>query len=127
MAEDTTHTKPNKIGDNRRKDGKFGPGNIANPNGRPKGSVSVVEAIRRKLEECPDGDEKTYLQLLTQKVFDKALDDGDVQIIKDIINRVDGMPTQSTDITSKGEKIETNTIVFTDFKDNTSQHDTKSQ
>ena len=84
--------EPNKIGDNRQPDGKFGPGNIANPNGRPPGNLSVVEAIKRQLKESPEGSDKTYLDLLIQRVFKKAIQEGDVGMIKDIINRVDGMP-----------------------------------
>lgn len=115
----TSIDKPVKTGHNREsvtdEKGRIKPGHTLNPNGRPKGAVSVVDAIKRKLEDCKPGDERTYLELLTQKVLDKALDDGDVAMIRDIINRVDGMPQQSTDITSKGEKIESNSIVFTDF------------
>ena len=45
--------KPNRSGDNRRLDGTFGPGNLANPNGRQKG-VSIKDRVRKWLEEHPD-------------------------------------------------------------------------
>ena len=95
--------EPKKIGDNRQPDGTFGPGNVANPNGRPKGSISIVAAIKKKLEEYPEGKEKTYLYYLVEKIFKKAIIEDDVVMIRDIINRVDGMPQQ--DITSGGNPI----------------------
>ena len=47
----TPSTTSPVIGDNRQADGKFGPKNNANPNGRPVGSVSITAAIKKKLEE----------------------------------------------------------------------------
>lgn len=70
--------------------GKFKEGNPGG--GRPKGSVSIVSAIKAKLEECPEGKEKTYLYYLVEKIFKKAVIDDDVSMIKDIIDRVDGKP-----------------------------------
>ena len=83
---------------------KWKKGESGNPNGRPKGSVSVVEALKRKLEEVPEGQTKTYLELLVSRYMKNAIQDGDTQLIRDLINRVDGMPTQrqETDITSGG-------------------------
>jgi hypothetical protein len=65
-----------------------------NREGRPKGSVSVVVAIKKKLEECPEGKEKTYLHYLVEKIMKKAIIDDDVNMIRDIIDRVDGKPKQ---------------------------------
>ena len=89
-----------------------------NREGRPKGSVSVVSAIKKKLEECPEGKEKTYLHYLVEKIMKKAIVDDDVSMIKDIINRVDGMPKQSTDITSNGETLQPILVKFIDGTDN---------
>jgi hypothetical protein len=51
----TTLTPPEETGNNspkRADDGRLLPGTPSlNPNGRPKGSVSITEAIKRKLEE----------------------------------------------------------------------------
>lgn len=87
--------KPKKIGVIRNPDGTFMPGVVTNPNGRPKDTLSVVSAIKKKLKECPDGGDKTYLDLLITRIFKSAIDQGDVQMIKDIINRIDGMPKGS--------------------------------
>jgi len=79
-----------------------------NKDGRPKGSVSIVTAIKKKLEEeHPDStpeEKKLWLDMVVQKIFAKGLE-GDVSMLKDMINRVDGMPKESVDLTSKGEKI----------------------
>lgn len=95
INEEKTYTDPET--------GKFVKGNPGG--GRPKGSISVVSAIKKKLEECPEGKEKTYLHYLVEKIMKKAIVDDDVAMIKDIINRVDGMPQQKTDITTDGESL----------------------
>lgn len=73
---------------------KKGDPNI-NRKGRPIGGVSIVDAIKRKLEEVEPTDRKSYLDLIIQKIFQKALEDGDVTMLRDMINRVDGLPTQT--------------------------------
>jgi len=79
----------------RDEKGRFIQGNPGG--GRPKGSVSVVEAIKRKLKEIPKDSKKSYLEYLTDALFSKAIKDKDINAIKDIINRVDGMPKQTID------------------------------
>lgn len=84
--------------------GKFVPGNPGG--GRPKGSgISITTEIKKKLEEVPEGQKATYLELLVNRIFKQAIQDGDQQMIKQIWNYVDGMPNQSTDITSGGKPI----------------------
>ena len=86
----------------------FKPGESGNPNGRPKGAFSLVGILKEKLQEIPDGmDGKTYAQLLIQRAMSIALKDGDVGMIRDMLDRVDGKPAQAVDLTSGGEKFET--------------------
>jgi hypothetical protein len=91
-------TKPLKIGGKRNRGvdehGRFTVGNPGGP-GRPKGSLSVVDAIRRELEKVIPGQKKTYLEKLVTKVLFTACTVGDVAMIKDIIDRVDGKPAQT--------------------------------
>lgn len=81
--------------------GKFVEGNPGG--GRPKGSYSVVEMIKKKLQETPEGKDKTYGEYFVEKIMKKIAVDEDVSMMKDIINRVDGLPKQNMDITS-GDK-----------------------
>ena len=121
MGNDNTKgIKPNENGEKRLQDPKTGRFVEGNPGGgRPKGSVSVVEALKRKLEEVPEGQTKTYLELLVSRYMKNAIQDGDTQLIRDLINRVDGMPTQRQELTGKdGEKLEPVLVKFLDAKDN---------
>lgn len=91
-------SEPDKTGENRDEKGRFVAGVSGNLMGRPRGSLSITDQIRRKLDEIPEGEQKTYLELLVQHILDKALD-GDYQIIKQVWNYIDGMPPQKADIT----------------------------
>lgn len=107
MGKDNTSNTINNVGKTYTdpETGKFVLGNPGG--GRPKGSgISIVTEIKRKLAECPDGSKATYLELLINRIFKQAIQDGDASMIKDMINRVDGMPKQSTDLTSDGDKIQ---------------------
>ena len=84
----------------------FMPGESGNPNGRPPGSgISITTEIKKKLEEVPEGQKATYLQLFINRILKQAIQDGDQQMIKQVWNYVDGMPSQKTDITSGGKPI----------------------
>lgn len=86
----TSENKPE-----RDEHGRLLPGNTANPNGRPKGSLSITAEIKKKLEEIPEGQKRTYLELLVSRIIKQAIVDGDQQTIKQIWNYVDGMPRQN--------------------------------
>lgn len=73
-------------------------GQSGNPNGRPKGTVSVVSKIKSKLKKIPPGQKHSYLTMLVERIFKKAIQDGDEQMLKLIVQYVDGMPKQSTDL-----------------------------
>jgi len=82
----------------------FKKGQSGNPNGRPKGSISITGEIKKKLQEAA-GNGKTYLDLVIQKIIDKAIKDGDTATLRIMWSYIDGMPKQSTDITSNGKTI----------------------
>jgi hypothetical protein len=75
----------------------FPKGVSGNPAGRPPGSVSIVEGIKNKLMEIEPENKKTYLEMFLNKLFAKAIGEGDQQLMRDIINRIDGMPKQTID------------------------------
>lgn len=86
-----------------KKDTRFKPGVSGNPKGRPKGSYSIVEGLRAKLDEVPQGQKKTYRDLFVEKLMIKALKEGNSVILKDVIDRVDGKAIQRIDHTTDGE------------------------
>ena len=91
--------------------GRLLPGHTANPNGRPKGSVSVVSAIKRKLEEeypeASNEQKRTYLDKIVAAYFEEIIEGKDKTLLKDVIDRVDGKPIQTNKIEGK---IETNEL-----------------
>lgn len=79
-------------------------GESANPNGRPKGSVSIVAAIKKKLEEehptsTPE-QKKLWLDMIVEKIFDAGIK-GEASILKDMIDRVDGKAKETLDLNAK--------------------------
>lgn len=81
--------EPIKAEDNRRPDGTFGPGNNANPFGRPKGKT-IKEQIREYLDEHP-GEMKKFVNYFVKKNRELAW------------QMLEGRPAQ--DLTSGGEKL----------------------
>jgi len=73
----------------------FPKGVSGNPNGRPKGTISITAAIKKRLQEIPEGQKKTYLELLLTRILSKAIKDGDTNMIKQIWAYIDGMPKQT--------------------------------
>lgn len=67
------------------------PGQSGNPKGRPK--FSLVGILKDLLQEIPEGQKETEAVRLMRIALDKALE-GDGQMLRDIINRTDGMPRQ---------------------------------
>ncbi len=77
--------------------GKFLPGNIANPDGRPKSRL-FSEELREILSEVSDADE-TGARKLAKKTFKMANQDKDdwlsLAAIKEIRDTTEGKPTQN--------------------------------
>jgi len=89
----------------RDEKGRLLPGNTANPFGRPKDTFSIVGMIKSKLQEAPEGESKTYAELFIDQLMQKTIHEADTAMMRDMINRVDGMPKQAVDHTTAGEKI----------------------
>ena len=92
----------------------FKKGQSGNPNGRPPGSgISITTEIKRRLSQFSDPEKKrTNLQLLLDRIMQKAIDDGDANTIKQIWNYVDGMPLQSIDMGAKEDIKEINVKII---------------
>ena len=88
-----------KIGEkreNRQPNGTFGPGNLANPNGRP--TFSLVSILKEQLQEVPEGEKETQAQLLIKRMIKSAIKNGNDQQIKNILQYIEGLPKQSVDL-----------------------------
>jgi hypothetical protein len=76
---------------------KFPPGISGNPSGRPK-LTRLTDALREQLAEInPDAPEETVAEEIAKTLIKLALS-GDVQAIKEIGNRTEGLPKQSIDL-----------------------------
>ena len=94
------------------------PENI-NRKGRPKGSVSILDVIRNKLQEIPPGERRTYAEKIAEMTVRAAA--GEVPLLdgtslRDLIDRIDGKPTSSLELTGANKgPIEIG--YFKDFED----------
>jgi len=92
--------QPIKSADNRRLDGTFGPGNIANPNGRPRKELTISDAIRSALEKDPERTQKLVDKLISMAV------EGDISAIREIADRIEGKPIQRAVVTDDEAKFD---------------------
>lgn len=99
MADNLVKQESNKF-PARDEQGRLLPGHTANPNGRPKREHSITDAIREIMDEKPD-----LRKALGTKLIKMAIEEGDLGAMKLIINYLEGMPVQPTDITSNGEEV----------------------
>ncbi len=104
----------------REANGKWKPGQSGNPKGRPAGSFSLVALLKEALQDLAfdlDGKkmDKTHAQLLIKKMLKLAIKDGDVRMISQILNHVDGLPMQKTELTGKDGGPLEYTGVFEEF------------
>lgn len=73
--------------------GRFTEGNP----GKPKGSISVISKIKQILQEIGktmDGKERERLETLARNIVHMAINERDKDMIKLIVQYVDGLPTQ---------------------------------
>lgn len=90
-------------------------GEIRNPNGRPKGIPNSKTRMRRLLELTQDlknpvtGEIEGFsvMEQIDMKLIQKARS-GDLPAIREILNRLEGLPAQAVDVTSGGQPISFN-------------------
>lgn len=75
------------------------PGETRNPNGRPKKGYSITEWFKEMLNSKPE-----IKDAIGKSIMKKALE-GDTTAQKMVWQYMDGMPKQSTDITTNGESL----------------------
>jgi len=70
-----------------KKGNKFG-------KGRVKGTYSFIPMLKRELKKLDGMTNKTKGELIIETLIDKAIKDKDIQAMKELMNRIDGMPNQ---------------------------------
>lgn len=112
-SKDGENTETNKEGKTILRDdkGKILAGSAPlNPDGKLPGtkhmSTKLLNALER-LATNKDGSqsEKTYSDLLTERIIKDAIEKGNTSLINLIYSYIDGAPQQGLDLTSGGEKI----------------------
>jgi hypothetical protein len=86
-----------------------------NRRGRPKKGQTLTDVLswtldqKRKIKNEETGEEKSLLlrQMLTQRLINKAVDEGDVPAIKYIFDRLDGKPKETIEMSEKRDDIPT--------------------
>ena len=89
---------------------QFKPGQSGNPKGRPKRKWTWAGLMEKYAEEELEGEKGKVKDKVVKRVFELAKR-GDMTAAKELFNRMDGMPKQSTDITSKGDKLDSLVII----------------
>lgn len=85
---------------------QFIKGKSGNPDGRPPKGYSITETIKAMLGAKPE-----IKQALSNKILEMALK-GDITAMKTLWQYMDGMPKQTTDITSGGEPLKIETVNY---------------
>ena len=118
MEEVTEAVKTEKTEKIQKKDKRktmphlFKKGQSGNPKGRPLGSVSVTEAVKRKLLEVfpatgsdQNKEKKLYLDKLVERILENGIQNGESRTQKDIWNYMDGQPKATIDIGADKESL----------------------
>lgn len=80
---------------------QFKPGQSGNPGGRPKRGWNWAKLFEEAVDEeltTKDGKMTAQAKQFIVKKLVRMAVDGDMVAVKEIINRMDGMPKQSTEI-----------------------------
>ena len=91
--------------------------------GRPKGQRNYATIYREALVKLATMNNMEPEEMETDILL-KGLASarkGDYRFWKDLHDRLHGQATQKTDVTSGGEKIQSNTIIFKDFDDSNTE------
>lgn len=83
----------------------FQKGQSGNPSGRPKRDWSWEKLLDEVAGEIEVKTGKPFRDLVAKRLWIEAVN-GNLLAMKELMNRMDGMPKQTTDITSDGERIQ---------------------
>jgi hypothetical protein len=83
---------------------QFQPGQSGNPKGAPKRNWTWSGVLEKALKKRDKETGKTLKELVSAALIREARK-GNTLAIKEIMNRMDGMPKQETDITTGGKPL----------------------
>lgn len=102
-----------------KKDTQFKKGQSGNPAGKAPGTVSITEAIKRKLLEVfpatgkdQNKEKKLYLDKLVERILENGIQNGETRTQKDIWNYMDGQPKATIDIGADKDSLSALTEFF---------------
>jgi len=78
-------------------------GQSGNPKGRPKREWTWSGVLQKAVEKAEESG-KTVKEEVAEALIKEARK-GNIQAVKELMNRMDGMPQQPTDITSGGQAL----------------------
>jgi hypothetical protein len=76
---------------------KWQPGQSGNPKGRPPKLISITSYLKEHLAEVDEATGKNYAELVALKLIELAIG-GDLEAIREILNRVDGKVIEKHEI-----------------------------
>lgn len=85
-----------------------------NRKGRPPKEWTMSSLIEEALEEVEEKSGKSFKSLVAKRLAHMAVG-GDIQAIKEINNRMDGMAQQQVDVTTLGKAIPTPILAGLDY------------
>lgn len=75
----------------------FKPGKSGNPKGRPPSGSAWSDILREIGEEVEKKSGQTYKELVGKRLWVECVN-GNISAIKELFNRMDGMPKQQTEL-----------------------------
>jgi len=86
----------------RDEQGRWEPGTSGNPSGRR--ALSIVDIIKKQLQEVPEGEQENLATLMVRKYLQKAYRECDGVALRDIIDRIDGKPKQIINVSNEKDE-----------------------
>ena len=97
MADDNTESVNQTTNKRKAPHSAWKPGQSGNPNGRPPAGWTWAELLREAGEEIEPKTGKQFKQLVTKRIWLECMN-GNVGAIKELFNRMEGLPKQNMDL-----------------------------